>query len=202
MDGAEVATKSKGGMAGRFKGRSYEVNADATYEEWVHVGNVLQETQRNVNWWIGDWLLHGESHFAEKYSQATHLTGKSDVTLRNCAWVASVFPPEDREWDLSYTHYLEVSGVRDVADRRWLLDKAVDGELTALQLRAFRAEEIRKEPVVLPPPQAPSVIPDELKGAIEAFSSHLGSCPITTPESAMVIQFPWGHLEMKFVRST
>jgi hypothetical protein len=200
MGESEIVKKTRG-MAGRFKGNSYRLDADISYDQWLHSGGVLQEMHANVNWWIGDWLLYGESHFTENYSQAIQLTGKSDVTIRNCAWVANVFPPDERTWDLSYTHYLEVAGVRDENDRCWLLDKAVANDLSALQLRAFRSEEIKKKPVV-PPPQALDLISDELKAAVESFTVHLTDCPVSGDTTEMTIQFPWGHLEMRFVRKS
>ena len=187
---------------GKAETLHYKINKSVSYSQWEQLGEMFHTLHRNINWWIGDWLLFGEDKFPDRYSQATHLTGRSDVTLRNCAWVASVYPPEERKYDLSFTHYLEVAGGKNIADRNWLLAKAEQEDMSALALRAFRADEVRQKPA-LPEPEYKDHIPENLQIAIEGFTSQLMKCPLsaTNKEADIGINFPWGKLEMRFVRT-
>ena len=187
---------------GKAESLHYKISNSVSYEKWVQLGEMFHTLHRNINWRIGDWLLFGEGRFPDRYSQATHLTGRSDVTMRNCAWVASVYPPEERVYDLSFTHYLEVAGVKETKERHWLLAKAEQEDMSALALRAFRSGEVRQKPM-LPEPEFKDHIPENLQIAIEGFTSQLMKCPLsaTNKEADIAINFPWGKLEMKFVRT-
>jgi len=190
--------------ATEYQEAHYSLSEETDYETWEKKGVFLQAVHKNINWWIGDWILFGERKFPDKYSQAVFITGKSEPTLRNCAWVSSVFPPEERTYeDLTYTHYLEVAGVKDKEERHSLLRQASEQSLSALALRRFRAEEVRLPPVTPIPEEGSSNVPQPLQQAIEEFSSKmLERCPISdkAKNTEVSVNFPWGRLEMKFIR--
>ena len=179
----------------------YKLSEDIDYETWEKQGAILQSVHRSINWWIGDWILFGEKKFPEKCSQGVFITGKSEPTLRNCAWVCSIFPPEERVYsDLTFTHYLEVAGIKGKEERHWFLQKASDESLSALALRRLRADEVRIPPVV-PLPESSTAVPELLQEAIEDFSSKLLKYPLSTDkETEVSISLPWGKLEMKFIK--
>ena len=120
MSEQEDALVPVSGLCGTFLESYYKIPDDTDWEGWLNDGNLLQIVHKNINWWIGDWILYGEQYFPNTYSQAIFLTGKSDTTLRNCAWVSSVYPPDQRR-DLSFTHHLEVAGMDNLEDRNHLL---------------------------------------------------------------------------------
>jgi len=187
------------GLTGSFIDNYYSLPDNVEWDDWVKAGAVLQTIHKNINFWIGDWILFGESHFPETYSQAILLTGKSDATLRNCAWVASVFPPEQRR-DLSFTHHFEVAGMDNVQDRDHLLDKAEEEEWSSLYLRKMRYDELGQTLPVMPEPTILTV-PMELQQAVSDF------CDAASQVSSMKDQwfqvpFDWGYVEMKVVRNT
>lgn len=187
------------GLTGSFIDNYYSLPDNVEWDDWVKAGAVLQTIHKNINFWIGDWILFGESHFPETYSQAILLTGKSDATLRNCAWVASVFPPEQRR-DLSFTHHFEVAGMDNVQDRDHLLDKAEEEEWSSLYLRKMRYDELGQTLPVMPEPTVLTV-PMELQQAVSDF------CDAASQVSSMKDQwfqvpFDWGYVEMKVIRNS
>ena len=187
------------GLTGSFIDNYYSLPDNVEWDDWVKAGAVLQTIHKNINFWIGDWILFGESHFPETYSQAILLTGKSDATLRNCAWVASIFPPEQRR-DLSFTHHFEVAGMDNIQDRDHLLDKAEEEEWSSLYLRKMRYDELGQTLPVMPEPTILTV-PMELQQAVSDF------CDAASQVSSMKDQwfqvpFDWGYVEMKVVRNT
>ena len=187
------------GLTGSFIDNYYSLPDNVEWDDWVKAGAVLQTIHKNINFWIGDWILFGESHFPETYSQAILLTGKSDATLRNCAWVASVFPPEQRR-DLSFTHHFEVAGMDNVQDRDHLLDKAEEEEWSSLYLRKMRYDELGQTLPVMPEPTVLTV-PMELQQAVSDF------CDAASQVSSMKDQwfqvpFDWGYVEMRVVRNS
>ena len=187
------------GLTGSFIDNYYSLPDNVEWDDWVKAGAVLQTIHKNINFWIGDWILFGESHFPETYSQAILLTGKSDATLRNCAWVASVFPPEQRR-DLSFTHHFEVAGMDNVQDRDHLLDKAEEEEWSSLYLRKMRYDELGQTLPVMPEPTILTV-PMELQQAVSDFCDAASQVS-SMKEQWFQVPFDWGYVEMKVVRNS
>tara|TARA_R100000664_G_scaffold12647_2_gene20319 strand:+ start:1881 stop:2480 length:600 start_codon:yes stop_codon:yes gene_type:complete len=186
------------GLSGSFVESHYLIPEDTSWEEWFKAGVVLQAIHKHINFWIGDWILYGENKFPDTYSQAVFLTGKSDTTLRNCAWVASVFPAVERR-DLSWTHHLEVAGMENTADRDHLLDKAEEEEWSAGYLRSMRNEIVGQNLPVLPEPEVTRhTVPYDLQDAVNQFCSVVTEMEIK-PQSFQV-PFDWGYIEMKVVK--
>ena len=187
------------GLTGSFIDNYYSLPDNVEWDDWVKAGAVLQTIHKNINFWIGDWILFGESHFPETYSQAILLTGKSDATLRNCAWVASVFPPEQRR-DLSFTHHFEVAGMDNIQDRDHLLDKAEEEEWSSLYLRKMRYDELGQTLPVMPEPTILTV-PMELQQAVSDFCDAASQVS-SMKEQWFQVPFDWGYVEMKVIRNT
>lgn len=199
----ELIEKADSGLPGKFADNFYIIPDSIEFDAWVRAGDVLQAIQKNVNWWVGDWLLFGETHFPDRYSQAVFMTGKSDTTLRNCAWVASVFPPEERR-NLSFTHHFEVAGMESIEDRNYLLNKAEEEEWSCGMLRRMRYDEIDKMGPVMPEVATSSrSIPPHLQEAVNEFSNALIEYPLPsgTSEALFEVPFDWGHIELRVVRS-
>jgi len=185
------------GLSGSFVNNYYSLPDNVEWDDWVKAGAILQTIHKNINFWIGDWILFGESHFPETYSQAILLTGKSDTTLRNCAWVSSVFPPEQRR-DLSFTHHFEVAGMDNIQDRDHLLDKAEEEEWSSLYLRKMRYDELGQTLPVMPEPTVLELRSDMQRAVFdicEAASELSGM-----KDQSFRVPFDWGYVEMKVVR--
>lgn len=105
-----------------------------TFNEWAAAGQQLGVMGRAVQWWVGDWVNHGEQAFGEKYTQAIEDTGLPHATLSNYAWVAAHIPPSRRRETLSWSHHAETAALEPTeADR--LLDQAETDGLSVHKLR-------------------------------------------------------------------
>jgi len=83
-----------------------------SYERWTEIGCTLQQMERSVAWWIGDWLLYGERCYGERCYQAVEeTTGYKLDRIRNYAWVAEKVPDSTRVASLPWTMHREVAAL-------------------------------------------------------------------------------------------
>ena len=186
-------------IRGELRTNAYIPSEAMDFEEWQKTGDLLTTFQKSINWWVGDWLLHGEKTWPDKFSQAVYLTGKSDVTLRNAAWVSRVFPPDERHPDLSYSHHFEVASVKSEEERRWLLNEAVEKDLSSAQLRKLRNNNVGDAPE-LPPLDMPDHMSDDLRSAVSGFMEALAVYKPRHSDEEVKVKLPWGRVEMRFVK--
>ena len=112
-----------------------------SWERWTEIGATLQQMERSVQWWIGDWLNYGERAYGEKYAQAIETTGMKCQTLMNCAYVASKIDLPARVDSLSWTHHREVAALEPAEQVEWLA-KAEAEHMTSRELHeAVRPEK-------------------------------------------------------------
>ncbi|OXS33477.1 regulator [Streptomyces sp. XY006] len=88
---------------------------------WERIGSGLRELTNSSAWWLGDWLIYGETTYgARRYREAVERTGLDYQTLRNYAWVARRFE-HHRRWDsLSFAHHAEVTSLPPDEQDHWL----------------------------------------------------------------------------------
>jgi hypothetical protein len=91
-----------------------------TLERWVSIGRDLASTTSSTAWWLGDWLIYGETVFTGRYRNAIEQTSLDYKTLRNYAWVARKFPQNRRHETLSFGHHAEVAGLVTPEQDFWL----------------------------------------------------------------------------------
>ncbi len=116
----------------RFTPTGLEIDAKVKFPAWEKYGRKLQLADRGVQWAIGDWLLHGENHWPDKYEQAVEITGFREQTLMNYRSVAKAFPLETyrRRENVDFSTHAEVASLpEDVADRI-LAQAAADPRMT------------------------------------------------------------------------
>lgn len=109
-------------------------NKNATFDEWVEAGKKLSTVNKYVQFWIGDWILHGERSYGEMYAQALDQTLYSYTTLTHAKWVASRIPPERRRPNLSWSHHHEIADL-EPEDQDELLDEAEKQKLSVSKFR-------------------------------------------------------------------
>jgi hypothetical protein len=97
-----------------------ELHERLSYEQWIVVGKRLSEHVDASCWWLGDWLLFGESRYGAKYTQAIASTGLGYKTLRNYAVVARRFTLSRRRDKVSFQHHAEVCSLSDADQESWL----------------------------------------------------------------------------------
>ncbi|MEV6632800.1 LmbU family transcriptional regulator [Actinoplanes sp. NPDC051470] len=93
---------------------------DLTYEGWERAGQRLADVYDSSAWCLGDWIVYGESQYADRYRRAVDAAGLEYQTIRNYAWVARRFDLGRRRSALSFQHHAEVARFSDTEQDVWL----------------------------------------------------------------------------------
>jgi len=149
---------------------SYSLPPDLTYERWESIGQGLQQMERSVQWWIGDWYLYGEDRFGERSAQAVmDLTGYERSSIQNYASVARAFPPGTRVQGVSFFHHRAVQSLaRQDFDAATEVLRDVDGRDAKPTVEEFR-EEVRRvvqARALAAPPPADDFLPADIELAV------------------------------------
>jgi hypothetical protein len=105
-----------------------------SYYEWERAGRQLSGIVDSSSWWLGDWLVYGKDHYADRYELVLQAAGLSYQTLRNYSWVARRFEIRRRRSALTFQHHAEVASLPVAEQDRWL-DRAENLGWTTKQLR-------------------------------------------------------------------
>jgi N6-adenosine-specific RNA methylase IME4 len=133
-----------------------------THSEWRSVGDTLQQMERSVMWWIGDWLRFGDRKWGETYKAAADATGYDEGTLRDAKWVADAFDLSDRSDNLAWTHYRTAASLPP-AERAEVLALA---ERDGLSVREIKAEISRRRVTVGEQPSDGTCTVQDLHGLV------------------------------------
>jgi len=132
-----------------------------TAEQWQEIGSHLDQLAGSSQWWLGDWLLHGEgqAEWGSMYDQVVDEFGQKYGSAANAKSIAEKFDFSRRRENLPWGHHAEVASLpRD--DQEELLDWAEengdDGKpVTRMRLRE-RVRERRKANRVAATPEQPA----------------------------------------------
>jgi len=126
-----------------------------TFEGWERAGEQISRVISSSAWCLGDWIIVGQSRFANRYKQVVEAVGLDYQTIRNYAWVARRFELSRRRDSLSFQHHAEVASLPPAEQDYWL-DHAEDLGWSRNRLR----QEIRNSRSVgMDPPSTSSVLP-------------------------------------------
>lgn len=89
-------------------------------EAWSRIGRQIFSISESSAWWLGDWLIYGQSQYPDRYKRAVEETSLDYQTLRNYAWVARRFATERRRDELSFQHHAELASLSEPEQDRWL----------------------------------------------------------------------------------
>jgi hypothetical protein len=106
-----------------------------TFTEWERAGQRLSGILDSSSWWLGDWLVYGKEHFADRYQRGIQAAGLQYQTLRNYAWVARRFEFHRRRPALTFQHHAELASLSTDEQDMWL-DRAERENWTTKQLRS------------------------------------------------------------------
>ncbi|GII95034.1 LmbU family transcriptional regulator [Sinosporangium siamense] len=112
-----------------------QIPADLTFDDWEQAGCRLSGIVNSSAWWLGDWLVFGKEHYADRYQRGVLAVGLQYQTLRNYAWVSRQFEFHRRRASLSFQHHAELASLPVEEQERWL-DRAEDMRWTTKQLRS------------------------------------------------------------------
>ncbi|MFE9427033.1 LmbU family transcriptional regulator [Kitasatospora sp. NPDC006697] len=104
------------------------------FEEWERAGRQLSGIVDSSSWWLGDWLVFGKDHYADRYQRGIRAVGLQYQTLRNYAWVARRFEFSRRRPALTFQHHAELASLPPEQQEIWL-DRAEQDRWTTKQLR-------------------------------------------------------------------
>jgi hypothetical protein len=117
-----------------YGSRYLDLAADMGLAEWIEVGHLLGRINGALNWWVGDWLNHGELHYPELYAQGMEATGLAYETLQNIASICRLVDRTRRREDLSWSHHVEVAKFPPDEQTYWL-NLASQQQLSKRELR-------------------------------------------------------------------
>lgn len=117
-DATRSATISRTGL---------QLSSKMTFDKWLRIGLDLAMAANSAAWWMGDWLIYGETAFTGRYRSAIEQTSLDYKTLRNYAWVARRFAPERRHEGLSFGHHAEVAALAEPEQDFWLRKAEAQG---------------------------------------------------------------------------
>ncbi|WP_153037176.1 LmbU family transcriptional regulator [Amycolatopsis sp. YIM 10] len=89
-------------------------------DEWRRVGREIFVVSDSSAWWLGDWLIYGQSEYPNRYKRAIMETQLDYQTLRNYAWVARRYPAARRRAALSFQHHAELTSLPEQQQDEWL----------------------------------------------------------------------------------
>lgn len=132
--------------------RGASIPTNITYEQAESAVQTLTRLDASVKWALIDVIAMSRGAWGEMYDQMIEATQLSPGTLANMMNVWLRFQrPEDRLWDLSFSHYTAVAvDTLDPETRGYILDMAVDGGLSRDQVRDI-VKQYGPNPIVTPP---------------------------------------------------
>lgn len=142
-----------------------QFDGDITADQWQEIGRHLEQFAGSSQWWLGDWLLHGEgqAEWGSMYDQVVGEFGEKYGSAADAKWIADEFDFSRRREKLPWGHHREVAGLEvDQQDELldWAENNGEDGKpVTRKQLRE-RVREVRKANRLAATPQLPDGVFD------------------------------------------
>ncbi|GAA1937017.1 hypothetical protein GCM10009754_00040 [Amycolatopsis minnesotensis] len=99
---------------------SLQLPPSMSLDEWRRVGREIFVISDSSAWWLGDWLIYGQSEYPNRYKRAIMETQLDYQTLRNYAWVARRYPATRRRAALSFQHHAELTSLPEHQQDEWL----------------------------------------------------------------------------------
>ena len=125
-------------------------DSNISFEEWRAVGKKLDQRQRALSFWIGDWISFGRDKWEKgKYKEAEAEFTQKYGTLTNAVYVCQRIEPSRRRENLSFSHHREVAKF-DIKEQDYYLDYAEKNHLSSRELRTYiKEKEIAEHPTSL-----------------------------------------------------
>ncbi|QUF08302.1 LmbU family transcriptional regulator [Actinosynnema pretiosum subsp. pretiosum] len=90
------------------------------FDVWERAGHRIARIANSSAWYLGDWLVYGQTRYDDRYRRVVELVGLDYQTLRNYAWVARNVEYPRRRADLSFQHHAEITAFSPAEQVRWL----------------------------------------------------------------------------------
>ena len=90
-----------------------------SFHDYTKLGDFLCWAEKAVHWLIVDWLMYGEGHFPDRYTQVLDAKKWSEETIRAYLWVGENVPRVNRLTDVPFSYYLTLAKLDPPEQRRW-----------------------------------------------------------------------------------
>lgn len=110
----------------KFTPTGLKIAEGVTFQQWQDYGRKLQLAEKGIQWALGDWILHGETHFKDRAKEAAALTGLQLKTLQNYATVSKSIEQSRRRDCVDYSTHVEVASLPEEEQERILADVEVN----------------------------------------------------------------------------
>jgi hypothetical protein len=152
-----TGASSDAGKVGILSKVAWEPTEDnIDFRAWQLEGIRIGAIGRGSNWWIGDWLLYGNTRWGEQYAAARGIIGMDAKSLRNIRYVASRVEPAQRHEKLTWSHHAMLACMAPEEQDFWL-GRAESDRLSVEDLRIeLRAAERNSHSRETPPQEAPA----------------------------------------------
>lgn len=140
-----------------------QFESQLTADQWQEIGRHLEQFAGSSQWWLGDWLRHGEGQAAwgSMYDQVVEEFSEKYGSACNAKWLAEEFDFSRRREKLPWGHHSEVASLpfddqEEILD--WAEQEGDDGKRpTRKQLRERVRERQKRNRANATPPQPTSV---------------------------------------------
>ena len=123
-----------------------QFESQLTAEQWQEVGQHLEQFSGSSQWWLGDWLLHGEGQ-AEWGSMYDHVLEEFEEKYQTAVaakWLAKEFELLRRRSNLPWGHHREVASLPREQQEQLLDWAEVNGEDGKRPTRKELRERVRE----------------------------------------------------------
>lgn len=114
-----------------FTPTSLKIDDWVDFETWEKFGRALEIAGQAMQWYLGDWLAHGESHYGEKFAQVVDAHKKTGIpinTLRDYQRVADQVKVDVRTSGVEWSVHRAVAGLPKPEQKRVLAKAVTDKE--------------------------------------------------------------------------
>ncbi len=191
------------------------IDGQLSLDEWAATGFAISQMTKSITWWLGDWIVYGESLYGEKSAQFIDAEQFQPDQVRYARWVATEFPPSRRRYEVGVSYYAAV---------RTLPEPQQDELLEAASQHVISRDELRQavrklqgtssdvaKPPASPPVEAPMPSPfhdahpesepprGEMWELIEWIHGH---GYIDEQIAKVLLDLPWPQIMSEYKRST
>lgn len=173
-----------------------------SFDDWANIGARMLDAHTSVNWWIGDWALHGMSKDRQWVTEreAAAIAGRDIAALAKCVAVAERFPVDVRRTGkgASWSHHAAVAKL-PLEQSLELLDRSQSETWLVTDIAAAVREAAQPDPLPGTEPDPPTVRwvltvevdstygQDDIGELLETLGEHItdeipgATCKVTGP---------------------
>lgn len=120
-----------------FSPTSMQIPKDLTQDEWAQIGHTLLSVKSSLSWYLGDWLIHGDSRWEGTYIELAEQFQYEIHTLETYASVCRKIHSSTRVETLSFAHHRYVTKYADPQVQQRLLLDAIEEKMSTRDFEKY-----------------------------------------------------------------